>query len=297
MLKKFNSADIDILMNLWKKEFQTSQNTNILTAEYTKVRDKFLDKNTTTVLYTEDGVIEGFISIDKDNEIWNIFVSKYIRREGIGSILISHCKKKYSILTVHINNKDKQSKAFFEKNEFKKSEKQIDDKILYTWGNDNIKSVNLIYFDEDLNVKYRNANSSFNIKQVKLKEMLQNGKTQIKEIKTYIKIKKEIEKGFSTSNVLMYIDYNNYYEALDELIMEIVKIKKTNLEIVICEPFSIESSKKEKNIEIIENNYKDYKIHKINSVLDMSNDVSVNQIFEKRMEIVMQKIEKIAENM
>ena len=60
--------------------------------------------------------------------------------------------------------------------------------------------------------------------------------------------------------------------------------------------FTIEGSKKINTIKQIEENYKDYKINKIDCSLDIKQDISLNQIFTKRNEVLLQKIETIAEN-
>ena len=95
---------------------------------------------------------------------------------------------------------------------------------------------------------------------------------------------------------MLYINYNNHYKFLDEQIKEIVKIKKIDLSVIICEPFSIEGSKKIDYIKQIEEVYKDYKIHKLDCSIDINQNINLNQIFQKRNEIILQKIERIAKN-
>lgn len=95
----------------------------------------------------------------------------------------------------------------------------------------------------------------------------------------------------------MYINYNNYYSFLDELIKEIVKIKKIKFKIILCQPFIIEGSKKNNIINKIEDSYKDYEVYKLDTNIDIHKNVTLNEIFEKRNEILLQKIPKIAENM
>ena len=298
MLKEFKNIDIDTIMNLWKQQFLKNnkiQKNEELTEEYSEVRNKLLDKNNTTIEYTEDGKIYGFVSVDRNGNLWLIYVKEEIRREGIGSILISNCKKRYKTLRTDLHIKNKINECFFENNGF--SQINIDNNSIYEWNSKEHEKVNLIYFDNDLDKRLQPKDSKINIKNINIKSILNNSNERLNNIKTYIKIRRCLEENFKGNKIIMYIDYNNYYSQLNDLIKEIVKIRKIDFALIVCEPFIIESSKKEKNLSEIEENFKEYKIFKIDSVLDMEKDISVNQIFEKRMEIVLQKIEKIAENM
>ena len=96
--------------------------------------------------------------------------------------------------------------------------------------------------------------------------------------------------------VLLYIDYNEYYDFMDEIIKDIAKINKVELRVILCEPFSVEGIKKANIITKIEQAYKDFEIFKIDCTVDFSNDITINQIFQKRSEIVLKKIEEIAKN-
>ena len=301
MLKELKSSDVDTIMDLWKAEFFKSDKTqkdNTLIVQYIDVQNQLLNKKNTTILYTEDGEIHGFISINENNEIWLIFVKANIRREGIGSILLEYSKKKFKKLCVKLSNKNKDVIAFFNKNEFHKIEMEEKDKseCLLEWNNKQKESINLIYLDDDIDKEVLKKESKINLVNVEIKKLLQKENLELNDIKTYILLRRKIEEGFKADKIILYIDYNNYYDVLDELIKEIAKIEKANFSVVICEPFSMESSKRNK-IEKIEKNYKKFKVHKIDCILDMKENISINQIFKKRMEILLQKIENIAENM
>lgn len=301
MLKELKNSDIDIIMNLWKDEFVKNDKTlkdDTLITQYTDVKNQLLNKKNTTILYTEDGKIEGFISINEKSEIWVVFVKPNIRREGIGSILLEYSKKKFKKLSVKLNSKNKAITNFFSKNEFHKIEVTEDDKSVCTleWNNNKKEQINLIYFDEDIDKDVLKKDSKINLININVKKILQEENLELNSIKAYILLRKKIEEGFKADKIILYINYNNYYNVLDELIKEIVKIEKANFGVVICEPFSMEASKKNQ-IEEIEKSYKKYQIHKIDCTLDMNENISINQIFKKRMEILLQKIENIAENM
>ena len=301
MLKELKNSDIDTIMDLWKEEFFKNNKTkkdNTLITQYIDVQNQLLNKKNTTILYTEDGEIHGFVSVNENNEIWLIFVKANIRREGIGSILLEYSKKKFKKLYVKLSNKNKDIIEFFYKNGFYKIEMEEKDKseCLLEWNNKQKELTNLIYFDEDIDKTVLRKDSKINLVNIEVKNLLQKENLELNDIKTYILLRKKIEDGFKADKIILYIDYNNYYDILDELIKEIVKIEKVNFSVVICEPFSMESTKKNK-IEKIEKNYKKYKVHKIDCTLDMNENISINQIFKKRMEILLQEIENIAENM
>lgn len=232
-----------------------------------------------------------------------ILVKSTIRREGIGSILIEQYKKKYNNLKVYVPKNDKICISFFEKNGFKKCQ-QDDNKsektIAMEWNKNEKSKVKLVYFDEDIDKKYLNDDLGFSYENIGIQNFIKQegiNNYEIKNIKTYMKFRKNIENIMNTENILLYIDYNNYNNYIDEQIKEIVKIKHINLTVIVCEPFTIENSKKDVIIKEIEKSYKDYKIIKIDCSFDnQEKDIALNQIFQKRAEILVKKIKEIAEN-
>lgn len=303
MLKKMKNTDIDTIMNLWKKEYIANNkkvSSEILTIKYTEIENHLLDKNSTTILYTEDDIIEGFISISKNKEIKLIYVDRNIRHEGIGSMLIDSVKKIFDKLYIDMNEENKKYELFFMKNDFKKSKDKLDDektKEIIEWINDKIEKTNVIYFDNDIdeNVIQDGSKSKLNFIKIPVKNILKNN--EIKDIKTYIKIRKEIEKAFKSKKVLLYINYNNYYEQLDDLIKEIAKIEKSKFEIVVSEPLAIENYKKGNFINEIKQSYNRYKIHIVDIISDLKQDISINKILEEKVKILIKNMEKISENM
>ena len=62
MLKKIKIEDIDNVMELWKEEINKSgmpSKNKIILNDYTSVRKKLVENINSTILYTEDGIIEG----------------------------------------------------------------------------------------------------------------------------------------------------------------------------------------------------------------------------------------------
>lgn len=304
MLKEFKVKDIDIIMNLWKKEFKNNNKkieNNLLTKKYTDIQTQLLDKKSTTILYTEDDIIEGFISINADKQIFLIYVDKKIRREGIGSVLIESCKKKFDKLNVCVNCEDKIYKLFLEKNGFNKINKEDithsinNDLEEYEWSNINENRVNVVYFDGSIDEKLKDNSQKLEPINVKIKEILNN--KDIKDIKTYLKVRKMIEQGFKSKKVILYLDYNNYNSNLDEIIKDIIKVNKTNFVLAISEPMVIENYKATDKVKEIEESYKEYKVYKIDTTTELQKDISINKLLEQKMKILYDKLEKIAQNM
>lgn len=296
MLKKFKNTDIDILMGIWKRAYldlNKKVNNEDLTRTYTEVRDILTDSSSNTTLYTEDDNIEGFITIDKHNKIVMIYVDKSIRREGIGTMLIDSCKRNTDNLNVTFKD-DGVYKPFFEKNGFIKKNQTESKELVYEWIDSKIERVNLIYFDEDLTEKLIDE-SKINVKNIKVREILSNDK-DLKAVKNYMKVRKAIEDAFS-KKTLLYLNYGNYNEVLDDIIKEIIKIERAEFAIIVSEPLIIENPKMEGYLGKIEESFKDYRIHKIDTMKDLPKDISVNIILEEKMKVIIKQIEKIAENM
>lgn len=296
MLKKLKNTDIDILMEIWKKAYldvNKKVNNEDLTRTYTEFRDILLDNSSNTTLYTEDDNIEGFITVDKNNKIVIIYVEKNIRREGIGSMLIDSCKRNNDNLHVAFKD-DGVYKPFFEKNGFVEKSQSESDELVYEWNDTKVESVNLIYFDDDLTERLIDK-SKVNVKNIKVKDIFSKDK-DLNAVKNYMKVRKDIENAFS-KKTLLYLNYGNYNEALDDIIKEIIKIERADFALVVSEPLIIENPKMEGYLSKIEKSFKDYKINKIDTMENLPPDISVNKILEEKMKVIIKQIEKIAENM
>ena len=156
------------------------------------------------------------------------------------------------------------------------------------------------YFDEDISselIEKQDKKDNINYKSINVKQFFKdenNKKIELNNIKTYIQLRKKIEEALKGEEVLLYIDYNNHYSFLDEQIKEIAKIQKVRLSIILCEPFSIENAKKINYIKEIEKVYEDYNIYKVDCSLSEQKNIALNQIFEKRQEMLISKIDEIA---
>ena len=309
MLKKIKIEDIDNVMELWKEELNKSgmpSKNKIILNDYTSVRKKLVENINSTILYTEDGIIEGIISVDNSkNEVWLIIVKSSIQREGIGTILLNSIKRKKTQITTTINSSNEKALLFFYKNGFKKVEEKENEKTkqkeyILDWSKQKNKQITVAYFDEDISselIEKQDKKDNINYKSINVKQFFKdenNKKIELNNIKTYIQLRKKIEEALKGEEVLLYIDYNNHYSFLDEQIKEIAKIQKVRLSIILCEPFSIENAKKINYIKEIEKVYEDYNIYKVDCSLSEQKNIALNQIFEKRQEMLISKIDEIA---
>lgn len=309
MLKKIKIEDIDNVMELWKEELNKSgmpSKSKIILNDYTSVRKKLVENINSTILYTEDGIIEGIISVDNlKNEVWLIIVKSSIQREGIGTILLNNIKRKKTQITTTINSSNEKALLFFYKNGFKKVEEKENEKTkqkdyILDWSKQKNKQITVAYFDEDISselIEKQDKKDNINYKSINVKQFFKdenNKKIEINNIKTYIQLRKKIEEALKGEEILLYIDYNNHYSFLDEQIKEIAKIQKVRLSIILCEPFSIENAKKINYIKEIEKVYEDYNIYKVDCSLSEQKNIALNQIFEKRQEMLISKIDEIA---
>ena len=309
MLKKIKIEDIDNVMELWKEEINKSgmpSKNKIILNDYTSVRKKLVENINSTILYTEDGIIEGIISIDNPkNEVWLIIVKSSIQREGIGTILLNSIKRKKTQITTTINSSNEKALLFFYKNGFKKVEEKENEKTkqkdyILDWSKQKNKQITVAYFDEDISselIDKQGKKDNINYKSIYVKQFFKdenNKKIELNNIKTYIQLRKKIEEALKGEEVLLYIDYNNHYSFLDEQIKEIAKIQKVRLSIILCEPFSIENAKKINYIKEIEKVYENYSIYKVDCSLSEQKNIALNQIFEKRQEMLISKIDEIA---
>ena len=309
MLKKIKIEDIDNVMELWKEEINKSgmpSKNKIILNDYTSVRKKLVENINSTILYTEDGIIEGIISVDNSkNEVWLIIVKSSIQREGIGTILLNSIKRKKTQITTTINSSNEKALLFFYKNGFKKVEEKENEKTkqkdyILDWSKQKNKQITVAYFDEDISselIEKQDKKDNINYKSINVKQFFKdenNKKIELNNIKTYIQLRKKIEEALKGEEVLLYIDYNNHYSFLDEQIKEIAKIQKVRLSIILCEPFSIENAKKINYIKEIEKVYENYSIYKVDCSLSEQKNIALNQIFEKRQEMLISKIDEIA---
>ena len=126
MIEELNKKDINQIMDIWLKE-------NKRTHSY--ISEEYWDNNFEEVkkeilkakiyVYKEKEEICGFIGLSS-TYIAGIFVKKEKQSMGIGKKLIQYVKSKYPELMLKVYLKNKRAVAFYEREEFKIIEEEID---------------------------------------------------------------------------------------------------------------------------------------------------------------------------
>lgn len=319
MLREFKEKDIDDVMKIWRDGNFKSHNfisTVYWSDKYKEVQDKYL-RNSYTVIYEEDGKIKAFLSILDDGTIWAIFVTEEIQREGIGRILINHIKDKYKIISLKVYEKNINATMFFKAMGFKKIKSQINEstsekEYVMEWNKSDSEKVSFVYFDNSISDEILNKYSNDDIlelnhinlysekesefaRNVDIRKNVAIGQEKNRII-DHIALIASINSAFRHKNCIVYINYNNDYEILTNIIKDYVNVKKTNLIVAIQKPFLIEGNKKARQLEIIEKQYNMYPIYKCNYDAK-SIKLSFKEAFPKRDEEFMKEIKLIAENM
>lgn len=319
MLRELKEKDIDDVMKIWRDGNFKAHNfiSNVYWSDkYKEIQNEYL-RNSYTIIYEEDGKIKAFLSVLDNGTIWGLFVIEEIQREGIGRILINYVKDKYESLSLKVYEKNINATMFFRAMGFKKLKSQVNEstsenEYVMEWNKSDSEKVSFIYFDnsisDDTLNKYVNDNilelSHINLYSSKESEIAKNidirkniaiGQEKNKII-DHIALIASINSAFRYKNCILYINYNNDYEILANVIKDYVNVKKTNLIIAIQKPFLIEGNKKARQLEIIEKQYNIYPIYKCNYDAK-SIKLSFKEAFPKRDEEFMREIKLIAENM
>jgi putative acetyltransferase len=319
MLRELKEKDIDDVMKIWRDGNFKAHNfisSAYWSERYKKVQDEYLRK-ADTLVYDEDGNIKGFISIIDDGYIGALFVKEDSQREGIGRILINYIKDKYEKLYLKVYEKNINATMFFKAMGFKKIKSKIDEstsekEYVMEWNKSDTEKVSVIYFDntipEELICNYSNDNilelnnvsfysekKSEYAKNIDIKKYIARGEEKSKII-DHIALIAAINSCFKHKNCILYVNYQNDYEILVNVIKDYVNVKKINLVVAIQKPFLIEGNKKARQLEIIEKQYNMFPIYKCNYDAK-SIKLSFKEAFSKRDEEFMKEIKLIAENM
>lgn len=315
MLREYKEADVDEIMKIWRDGNFKAHNfipNNYWSANYNKVQNEYLRKSDTWV-YTENGIIQAFVSVMPDGYIGAIFVVPEIQREGIGSILINFCKEKYDRLYLNVYEKNIGATLFYKAMGFKKIKVQIDEatsekEYIMEWNKNDKEKVSLIYFDNSFSDDLVNQYSNDDILDLNCMQIYtekQNAKVNnidirnlvIKTprgmiIKDHIALIAAFSRAFRNKRCVLYINNANNYDFLEEILKDFINVKKINIIIVIQKPFLIEGMKKAKQSEAIEQKYSMFPIYKCN--YDQKGEkLSFKDAFYKRDEECIKEIKEI----
>lgn len=305
MLKQFNKKDIDIIMKMWKdnnQKFQSFITNDYWINNYIKTRDEFLQNK--IYVYTEAAKILAYIVVN-NSEILDIQVSPEIQREGIGKLLLEKLKRENDKLIVNIYEKNINAVLFFKSMGFKKImdkiQEDVQEKInTMQWNKGETLNSSFIYFDNsisdeiiekydklnkvqfyDIHTFTKETNNVFNIN---ISNGLQKKNGQV-YIKDYIEVRNKLNSIIKNEDLIIYFDCNNDYSFLFDVIKDIVKIKGTNLTIIMHKPFSVEGGKKTKLYDEVKESFKDYNVVYVDyEQIGKDTNVTFKEAFDKRDE-------------
>lgn len=318
MLREFRESDIDKIMQIWRDGNFKAHNfipNKYWSDNYVRVQNEYLKKSNTWV-YTENEEIQAFISIMDDGYIGALFVVPEIQRDGIGTMLVNHCKNMYERLYLNVYEKNVGATMFYKAMGFKKIKVQIDEatqekEYIMEWGKSNKEKVSIVYFDnsyqEELVKKYLNdeildlnciqvysKNQVEGINNIDIRPLLVKTPSGMR-VKDHIALIAAFSKAFRNKRAVLYINNANDYDMLEMLLKDFIKVKKISLLVVLQKPFLIEGNKKIKQSEILEQKYKMFPIYKCN--YDQKGEkLSFKDAFYKRDEECLKEIKEICKN-
>lgn len=135
MIRKFEKNDIEIIMQIWKKENIKAH--KFISKEYWEGKYNFVKEvlpNADIYVYIIKEKIVGFIGLD-NNYIEGIFVDTNNQCNGIGTSLLNKVKENRNNLTLSVYKKNINAINFYKKNGFIITSENIDkdtDEIEYT---------------------------------------------------------------------------------------------------------------------------------------------------------------------
>ncbi len=142
MIRKFNSKDIDEVMQIWKRENINAH--NFISKDYWENNYNYVKQilpSAEIYVYICNEKIVGFIGVN-NNYIEGIFVDTDNQHKGIGKALLDKIKENKNSLTLSVYEKNTNATNFYKKNKFVIIEENVDEKtneIEYTmvWNNKN----------------------------------------------------------------------------------------------------------------------------------------------------------------
>ena len=318
MLREFKEADIDKIMQIWRDGNFKAHNfipNKYWSDNYIRVQNEYLRKSNTWV-YTENEEIQAFISVMDDGYIGALFVIPKIQRDGIGTMLVNHVKEKYDKLYLNVYEKNVPATMFYKAMGFRKIRVQIDEatqekEYIMEWNKSDKERVSVVYFDnsirEEVIKKYINddimelsnmqiytSEQVEKINNIDIKPLLTVSPFGIK-VKDHIALIAAFSKAFRNKKAVLYINNNNNYDMIEEILKEFIKVKRIELLVVIQKPFLIEGNKKIKQSELLEQKYKMFPIYKCN--YDQKGEkLSFKESFYKRDEECLKEIKEICKN-
>ena len=312
MLKQFNKKDIDTIMKIWKdnnQKFQGFIGSQYWVDNYIQTKEEFLKNK--IYIYTEADRILAYIAVDDNDNIFDIQVKPEIQREGIGKLLLEKVKKEHNSLFINVFEKNFGGVLFFKTAGFKKISEDIDkatEEKVYRmqWSSGTTLDSTFIYFDNSIseellekydkssNVQFYNistyakeSSSAFNIDISKDIEK-NNGRNYVSD---YMNVRNKLNSIIKNNSTFIFIDCNNDYSYLFNVIKDVAKVKGTKLTIIMHKPFSVEGTKKVKIYEDVKEQFKDFEVTDVDyEAIGENKEVTFKEAFDRRDEEMLKMV-------
>ena len=129
MIRKFESRDLDAVMQIWLHG-NLDAHAFIAASFWTEHFEMVRDLLPQVELYVHEGEdtrqIDGFIGLT-ENHIEGIFVAKSARSKGIGRALLEYAKSRKPRLTLSVYQKNERAIAFYRREKFVVQSEGIDE--------------------------------------------------------------------------------------------------------------------------------------------------------------------------
>ena len=129
MIRKFESRDLDAVMQIWLHS-NLDAHAFIAASFWTEHFEMVRDLLPQVELYVHEGEdtrqIDGFIGLT-ENHIEGIFVAKSARSKGIGRALLEYAKSRKPRLTLSVCQKNERAIAFYRREKFVVQSEGIDE--------------------------------------------------------------------------------------------------------------------------------------------------------------------------
>ena len=312
MIKQLNNNDIDIIMKIWKDNNQRFQ--NFIDNQYwidNYIQTKNIFMNSKIYVYIENEEIQAYVSVDKNGNIMDIQVKPKIQREGIGELLLEKVKREYENLYANVFEKNLGGILFFKAIGFRKIAEDINEQInekLYKmhWNKNKIMDSTFIYFDNSISEKiidkydkssnvnfynvHTNTKEAGKISNIDISNDLEKKNGQF-YISDYMNVRNKLNSIIKNDSTFIFFDCNNEYNYLFNVIKDVVKVKGTNLTIIMHKPFSVEGTKKVKIYEQIKDEFKDFNVTDVDyEAIGQNINVTFKEAFDRRNEELLRMV-------
>ena len=120
MIRKMQKEDINRMMDIWLTAMVKAHpyvEEQYWIKHYRTVKNRFL-QSAYVYVTIEDDVIIGFAAIKEDGLLTGFYIIPGCQKHHMGTKLLAYCKEQFSLLRIHVYEKNTGAAHFFRKNAF-----------------------------------------------------------------------------------------------------------------------------------------------------------------------------------